>query len=213
MQKPNPHKFGYFELIALITTGLLKFILLDWLEMRVFFITGICLFWLGYVLYRYSVDHKILVYWGFKKEYIGRSMLFLFPFLAVGIYVAVVLGNLNKSKVDILHLLPVLALYPVWGIVQQFLMICIVAENLSGFKKLSRSKPVVIVITSILFGLIHFPDFSLMIFTFAMEVAFLAIYFKWRNLWAVGLAHGWIATFLLYYLHNRDLWTELFVWF
>lgn len=213
MHKPNPHKCGYFELIALIATGLLKFILLDWLEMRAFFITGIFLFWLGYVLYRYSVDHKILVYWGFKKEYLGRSMLFLFPFLAVGIFVAVVLGTLNKSKVDILHLLPVLALYPLWGIVQQFLMICIVAENLSGFKILSRHKPVVIVIASILFGLIHFPDFSLMIFTFAMETAFLVIYYKWRNLWAVGLAHGWIATFLLYYVHNRDLWTELFVWF
>jgi len=115
--------------------------------------------------------------------------------------------------VEILHLLPVLALYPVWGIVQQFMMICIVAENLSGLKKLSRNKPLVIVITSILFGLIHFPDFSLMIFAFVMEIAFLVIYYKWRNLWAIGLAHGWISTFLLFYVLGRDLWTELFLWF
>jgi uncharacterized membrane protein (DUF485 family) len=52
-----------------------------------------------------------------------------------------------------------------------------------------------------------------MAFTFAMEVIFLTVYFKWRNLWAIGLAHGWIATFLIYYVLDRDLWTELFAWF
>jgi hypothetical protein len=41
-----------------------------------------------------------------------------------------------------------------------------------------------------------------------MEVVFIIVYIKWRNLWAMGIAHGWIATFILYFVLERDLWAE-----
>jgi uncharacterized protein len=223
-------EYHLIETAALILTGAMKFIFMDWLNMRALYIAAMCLFWAGYVLYRYRIDNSVLRRWGFRKEHFGRSLLFLLPFLGAGIYIAFVLGKIDVSHVNIMHILPVLLLYPLWGLVQQFMMVVIVAGIIHSVRPFNASylltvlltsllRPfnasylLTVLLTSLLFGCIHAPNFSLMIFTFVMEITFLTIYFKWRNLWAIGLAHGWIATFLLYYIHGRDLWAELFTWF
>jgi membrane protease YdiL (CAAX protease family) len=85
-----------------------------------------------------------------------------------------------------------------------------------GFAKLhpeNKNNLILIISGSILFSLIHFPDPFLMAFTFFMEFIFLMVFNKFRNLWALGLTHGWVATFLLYFVQGRDLWKELFAWF
>lgn len=43
-------KTAHFELVAVSLTVILKFILMDWLSMRAFYIGGICLFWALYFL-------------------------------------------------------------------------------------------------------------------------------------------------------------------
>ena len=212
----KPSKKGYFritELIAVAITVALKFILMDWLGMRAFYIGGICIFWLGYVVFRYSSDHSILRCWGFKKENFGKSLRVLFPFLVISIIITIIYGKLNHIRILNYHVIPVLLLYPVWGIIQQFMLVCILVQNLQKTAFFSNRKYRVILLASCLFSLIHYPYPALMIFTFVMEMIFLIAYVKWRNLWAIGIAHGWIATFLLYYALNRDLWTELFAWF
>lgn len=181
--------------------------------MRAFFISGICLFWLWYVWHRHAHDPGILDYWGFRKENFGKSLVVLMPFFAICLVFMLLNANQNQFELLNPNMLPIFLLYPIWGVVQQFMMVAIVAEIIKNIRHLSNHIPTIVILTSGLFSLIHYPDLGLMIFTLAMEVVLLTAYFKWRNLWAIGIVHGWIATFLLYYVHNRDLWTELFAWF
>lgn len=201
------------ELFALAFTVLSKFIIMDWLGMRAFYIAGICGLWSWYVLFRYSLDHSVISSWGFRKKNLGKSLGVLMPFLVVCLWFMLIFAKRNHIALLNPHILPVFFLYPLWGIIQQFMMVGIVVEILRNTQLVKTGMTLVILLASILFSLIHFPDIRLMVFTFAMEVVFLTVYNKWRNLWAIGLVHGWIATFLLYYVHNRDLWNELFDWF
>ena len=123
------------------------------------------------------------------------------------------MGYILKYVFQITNAVPILILYPMWGIIQQYLMLGIVTNGLLTIFQEKKYRYVIIFLVSFFFSLIHSPSYFLMIFTFFMELVFITVYFKWRNLWAIGIAHGWIAIFLLYYVLERDLWTELFQWF
>jgi len=201
------------EFPAVLLTALLKFVLMDWLGMRAFYIGGICIFWLSYFIARYSLDHSILKQWGFKKDNFKKSLLTLLPYIIISICIAVIYGIIKPVTILNPDIIPILILYPLWGIIQQFMVANILAENLLNLKSVSSNKYVVILLTSSIFSLVHYPGVFLMAFVFAMEMLFLTVYFKWKNLWAIGLAHGWVATFVLFYILERDLWIELFAWF
>jgi hypothetical protein len=213
MKSAGPGKFQIIELVSIGLTVFLKFILMDWLGMRAFYIAGACLFWFGYVVYRYSLDHSTLRLWGLKKENFRKSLRVLLPFLTVSAVITIIYGKLNHILIINLHILPVLLLYPIWGVIQQFMLMCIFARNLQNTIFFSSRKYLVIILVSFVFSLVHYPYVMLMGFTFIMEVVFFMVYLRWRNLWAIGFTHGWIASFLMYYALNRDLWIELFAWF
>jgi hypothetical protein len=187
--------------------------MMDWLGTRSLYIFVICIFWLSYIYYRHTSDPSILNYWGFRKENFLKSFAVLLPFIIISNVVTFLYGKYYNTIILSWHIIPVLGLYPVWGVFQQYLMVDLIAGNLDKLTARKFSKFWIIFLTSLIFSSVHYPSLFLMIFTFAMEVVFMAVFMKWRNLWALGLAHGWIASFLLYYVLKRDLWSELFVWF
>ncbi len=206
-------KYSKFELLAVLATGLLKFVFVDWLGMRAFYIVGICLFWLVYIFWRYSSDHSVLNSWGFKRVNFKQSLSILIPFFIICALIITVYGFLNKTILLNWNIIPVLSLYPAWGLLQQFIMLALIAGNLQDLFTFKLRKYHIILLTSFLFSMVHYPSVFLMIFTFIMEVIFVFVYLKWKNLWALGFIHGWTATLLLYFVLQRDLWSELFAWF
>ena len=186
---------------------------MDWLQMRAFYIVGACLFWFIYVIYNYKSDRTYLKHWGFQKNNFRQSFLFLFPLAIVSITVIVIYGMVNDTAILNWHILLTFLLYPAFGLFQQFMMAGLIAGNLIAIEKIRFKNYQVVMLTSLIFSLIHYTNFFLMIFTFFLELIFITVYLKWRNLWPLGLIHGWVATFLLYYILERDLWTELFAWF
>jgi uncharacterized protein len=202
-----------FEILAVFITAVLKFMFMDWLDWRAFYITGIFLFWLGYIYYRVKSNRDTLKHWGFKKEYFKQTLLYLAPLVFIASVVSVLYGLFNKSLSFSWYFILVLILYPLWGIIQQFMMLGIISHNLVTITGGKMNRYLIIFLVSTLFSLIHYPSFFLMIFTFFLEVVFITVYLKWRNLWAIGIAHGWIATFILYYVLDRNLWSELFSMF
>jgi uncharacterized protein len=197
------------ELPALAITAVLKFLLMDWLQWRAVYITGICLFWFGYVLFQVKSDDQLNL-WGFRASGFKKSLFLLTPVIFAGIVVPLVYAGFKNNLVFTWHIIPVLFLYPVWGIIQQFLMLGIILQNLLTLFDKRVNRYVIVLIVSALFSLIHYTSFFLMIFTFFMEILFIIVYLKWKNLWAIGIAHGWIASFLLFYVLERNLWQELF---
>jgi hypothetical protein len=209
----KPQNAGVFELSAIALTALSKFIIMDWLGMRAFYIIGTCLFWIWYVYFRYSHDPAIMRYWGFSRLNFRESWYILLPFLVISIVLTALYARNNDIRLFNIQIVPVLVLYPIWGIIQQFIFLGIIALNLQQIRYFSQNRALLIVLVAFVFSLIHYPYLSLIGFTFLMEIIFLIVFLKWRNLWAIGLAHGWVATFLLYYVLGRELWTELFAWF
>lgn len=201
------------ELIAVVLTGILKYLLMDWLQMRAIYIAGICIFWGAYILYRYSTNREVLKHWGFTRGNLKPSLAILLPLVVLSILASLIYAYFNGSLLFTWHILPIICLYPIWGIIQQYLMLGLITNNLISLLKTSVNRYVLVLLISILFGLVHYTSYFLMLFTFALEAVFMLVYFKWRNLWAIGIAHGLIASFLLHFVLMRNLWSELFAWF
>jgi uncharacterized protein len=206
----NTDKGRWLEIFAVIITGLLKFVLIDWLNLRAFYIGIICLFWITYIYLKYKSNPKSLVHWGIRKQGFKQSFLFILPIAVISTTGIVAYGYLSGAYILNWHILPILILYPLWGLIQQFVMIGLIAGNLKAMNKTRFKNYQIILLTSLLFSLVHYPIGFLMIFTFIMELIFLFVFFRWKNIWPLGLYHGWIATLLLYYVMERDLLIELF---
>lgn len=208
-------QFSYFkfEIAIIITLSLLKFMVMDWLNMRAFFIVGVCFFWLAYIYYRYRIDKSVLANWGISRNYLLKSLILLLPFVVLTIIASIIYGAYTGTSVKVWHLLLVLGLYPIWGTFQQFIVIALIVQNLYHRKTSNFRKLFLVLIGAIFFSLIHSPDFLLMSFSFFMEILFILVFLKYKNLWALGLAHGLVASFFIYFVLGRDLWIELFSWF
>lgn len=207
------YSYFKFEMAIIITLSLLKFIVMDWLNMRAFFIIGVCFFWLSYIYYRYRIDKSVLAKWGINRNNLLKSLILLMPFVVLSIIFSLFYGTYTGTSVKVWHLLPVLALYPVWGTFQQFIVLALIVQNLYHGKNSKFEKLFLVLLGATIFSLIHSPDFLLMSFSFFMEILFMLVFLKYKNLWALGLAHGLVATFFIYFVQGRDLWIELFSWF
>jgi hypothetical protein len=203
----------WIEILAVGITGLMKFVLMDWLDMRALYIGAVCLFWLLFITGRYRDNKDILKDWGFQKDHFKATFLFLLPFAVAAVTAIIWYGISFNADFLNWNLIPVLLLYPVWGMIQQFMMIGLIAGNLQKISTLNLKKPQIVLITALLFTLIHSPSLPLMAFAFFMEILFTSVYFKWRNLWPLGLYHGWVSCLFLFFVMGRDLWNELWPMF
>ena len=210
---PIPQKERKLEILLVILTGLLKFVLMDWLNLRIFYITAAILFWIGYVYFKQKKYADIMSDWGFQRAYFSKSMLAILPFALVTLVGILVYGWMNYAEFMNWHVLPVLVLYPLWGLIQQFMMVGLVAGNLEKLKDLKTTNLQIVLLVSFVFALVHYPSFPLMGYAFVMEIIFVGVYLKWPNLWSLGIYHGIISALFIYFVLGRDLWSELWTVF
>ena len=93
------------------------------------------------------------------------------------------------------------ALYPVWGVAQQFALQNLIAKNLSY---VLQSHLGLAVGASALFGVSHYPRLELVALTFVGGIFFTLVYRKFPNLWAVGIAHGVLGSLVVYIVLKED---------
>lgn len=203
-------KTRVIEIIAVLLTGAGKFIFMDWLNWRAFYVVGACLFWIGFVVYRYRKDKNILEHWGFTKTNFKSTFLFLLPFglLSVAMFFGIghYFGTIMLNK----NIIPILLLYPIWGVIQQFIVVALVAGNLRDMENLNISDFAIVVLTSLVFAAVHFPFLTLVGGTFLLALVYTTIYLRKKNLFALGLYHGWLGAFYFYTIVGRDPWAEVF---
>jgi len=199
----------WIEILAVVITGSMKYVLMDWLELRAFYIGASCLFWIGFIYRRYREDGDVLKRWGLRRDHFKHTFLFILPFAVVLIAAIIWYGISYNATFLNWHVIPIFVFYPAWGMIQQFMMISLVAGNLRKISVLKLTDIQVVVLTSLLFAFVHYPSLPLMGFAFFMELLFVSVYFKWENLWPLGLYHGWLGSLLLFFVLGRDLWSEL----
>ena len=201
-------KQSTLEIMAVCLTALLKIIFVNFLELKLVFIVGVSVFWIGYIIYSYKKQNDIFKLWGFTKVNAKTLGTKLAPPATIVAIMFILIGYYNGVNLLNWHIIPVLLLYPIWGLLQQFLVLSLVAGNLSDQNYLNKFW--IVLLTAILFGLIHYPDPLLIMATTLLAIIYTLLFLKWRNLWILGLLHGWLGGLFYFYVLNRDPWVEVF---
>jgi membrane protease YdiL (CAAX protease family) len=205
-----PDKTRTFEISAVILTAIGKFLFMDYLNWRLPFIIVAIILWTGYVIYRSKNNAGIRKYWGFRFDNFKKVARAILPFGVLALIIFISIG-LYRDTINITwHIIPILILYPVWGIIQQFLLIALTAGNLQDLTNSYLSKGVIILLSAILFGLIHYPFAWLILGTFILAIFYGFIYLKERNIYVLGIFHGWLGAFFFYTVLDRDPFLETF---
>jgi membrane protease YdiL (CAAX protease family) len=202
-----------FDFIAVVLTGIGQLVIAAHLGLHGPFIAGASVLWLTYVLLRTRGDPSLWRKWGFTKAGFAESIrLAALPF-AVGVAFSVAFGLLAGTAELNRHIFFVLALYPLWGLVQQFLILALVCGNLVAMgKTMSKGgvpEGVAVLFTALLFASVHSPNLPLMAATFLMGIVTASVYLKSNNIWFAGLFHGWFATVFYYFVLGTDPWLRL----
>jgi membrane protease YdiL (CAAX protease family) len=207
---PISNKRRIFEIAAVVLTAIGKFIFMDELNWRFPFVVMAIICWVGYIIYRTRTEPGISKYWGFRTDNFITVMKKVLPFAIFSFIICICAGLFRDSLNISWHIIPILILYPIWGIIQQFLLIALTAGNMQDLNGQKMSKGTIIFISALLFGAIHYPYLWLMMGTFVLALFYGWIYLRERNIYVLGLFHGWLGGIFYYTLLNRDPYLEMF---
>jgi uncharacterized protein len=199
-----------YEIAFVLATAAGKFVFMDFLNWKLPFVAITIVGWAAYVASRNRRGGNVLSYWGFRIDNFREVIMMILPFGIVSVIAFFAVGYLRDTIHLSWHIFPILILYPLWGVIQQFLVIALVAGNLQDLKKNRVNKFIIITITALLFGVIHYPYYWLMAGTFALALLYGFIYLKNRNLYVMGLFHGWLGALFFYTVVDRDPFAEVF---
>jgi hypothetical protein len=210
MPTSSNNSIRVLEICAVVITAIGKFVFMDCLNLKLAFITTAIIIWTGYVVYRINKNPAIAKQWGFRKDNFAKTVRLILPFAVVAIVLFLIIGLFRHTINISWHILPILILYPIWGTIQQFLLIGLIVGNLTDSQIGRMSKSISIVLAALVFGGIHYPFVWLMVGTFVLALFYGAVYLKERNLYALGVFHGWLAAFFFYMVVGRDPFLETF---
>ncbi|MEZ5038834.1 MAG: CPBP family glutamic-type intramembrane protease [Saprospiraceae bacterium] len=203
-------KIKVFEIIAATLTGLGKFVFMDWLNWKLAYIIVACLGWFIYVVYNYRKNNEILEYWGLSSTNFKQTFMELFPVGLLFVAAFILIGNQLGTNILSWHILPILLLYPIWGVIQQFLVVGLLAKNLDQLENVKIPRIGIILFTAAMFSFIHYPWQLLMLATFLLAVVYTIMYLNNRNLIVLGIFHGWMGAFFFYTIMEKDPWLDIF---
>ena len=196
------------ELGAVLATGLLH-ILFQGPETKGGYIALASVSWIGYIVWRVRQDSSLWVQWGFQTRNLSSAFSRPTVIFVLGVCLMAWYGLANGRVLWQGHIIFLLLLYPLWGILQQFLVQALGVANLMKlFPK--QGWMVAMPVGIVLFSIIHYPDGLLMISTGLMAALFIPCYLRDRNIWPLGLYHGWLGTFFYLWVLGRDPWLDVF---
>jgi uncharacterized protein len=194
--------------VAAVATGLLH-LLFKSMGAKGVFIALASVSWALYIFKQVQQDRTRWKSWGFRTDNLWEAfklptVLFLGASLGMAWY-GVMTGRVLWQG----HMLFLLLVYPLWGILQQFLVQALGVHNLLLLfprHGLLLAMPVGVM----LFAGVHFPNWRLMLATGLLACFFIPLYLRNRNLWPLGLYHGWLGTFFYLWVLGRDPWVSVF---
>ena len=74
-------------------------------------------------------------------------------------------------------------------------MMSLFAGNLQDAECIKLNKPAIAILTALLFAIVHFPYLWLVGGTFILALFYVFVFFKQRNLYVLGLFHGWLGCY------------------
>jgi len=160
--------------------------------------------WGAYIAVRSRVDPGAVAEWGLRREGLGPASVAVGGVMAAGLAAMAAIGWWLGAPVPPAHAALCLVVYPVWGLVQQLMVQGLVTGNLTRWPRPLGHPAVATVVSAVAFGLVHWPRPELMVGTFALGLALAPIWLRWRNLWPLAVAHGWLGTAIYYLVLMED---------
>lgn len=200
----NRDIWANFEVAAVLLSAAGKFIFIDWLQQDMWFALAAGGAWLAYIAARIRRRPQLIHAWGFSSKNLKPTVLIAAPVTAAAVAGAVLYGLLSGQALLHWHMWIVLLLYPAWGIVQQFLLVVLVAGNLDRMSRGRLPRLLIVLPTALLFGVVHIPIPILMGITFLMGCFTTTMFLRYRSVWALGVFHGLLATVLYYFVLGQD---------
>jgi len=198
------------EIAAVLLTAAGKFVFMDVLASRTSFIVIATVLWASYIFFRHREKSSITKYWGFRTDNFKQTIKIALPFAIAALAIFFAIGVIQHTVNVTWHILPLLILYPLWGVIQQFLLIGLTTGNLNDMKEWNVPKALSIVLPAFLFGIIHYPFVWLIIGSTILGLFYGWIYLKQRNIYVLGILHGWLGACFFYTVVNRDPFAEIF---
>ncbi len=169
-----------------------------------FIIVGAAL-WSVWVALRIRREPGVLRAWGFRTDTLAGALrpvgIATASALTLVVLWAAAAGRLPPPS----GFWPTLALYPIWGVVQQFLLNAVLARRLREI----LPEWAVWSASTVLFALAHAPDGPLMLLAGAAGALWIPLYRRWPNLWLLGFCHGVLGSAAWYGVLGRDAWQAL----
>src|SRR5262245_34887423 len=193
------------ETIAAFATAGLHFVFYDVLSMRGAFIALAVGGWLGYVAWRIRREPRCAAEYGLTRAGLAPTARAAGVVLVLGVLACLGIGLTRGALPVTASMGAVSVFYPIWGLVQQLIVQAMAVRNLA--RGLPRG--VVAAFAGLLFGAVHVPHLPLVVATGALGAVFALFYLRWRNLWPLGICHGWLGVVFYSWVLGRDPWREV----
>lgn len=197
---------GGWELALVALTGALHVLWPEQTLSRAWFIVPAVAGWAAYVGYLARTDPRTWDRLGLRQEGLRQTAAAVGGLLLVTLPPLFLWGLWTDAPFSWTLGVSFL-LYPLWGLIQQMLVQGMVTGPLA--QRLPQAPAVVL--SSLLFGLVHVTEPLLVPATFALGLVLAPLWLRWRNLWPLALAHGWIGAVAYVAVLHRDPIAELFL--
>ncbi len=199
-----------YEIATVVGTAILHPVFVDVLHLRGVFIALALFGWGTYLIARVRANRNVLEEWGLQRQGLQPTFVAASAFSLAAFTLTGIIAHRQHTLVFRPQMLWLLALYPVWGLAQQLMVQGILVRAMSGLVTRISRRLLVVLLAALLFAAVHLPDMKLAAGTFVVGAAFTVIYLRWRNLWPLGIYHGWLGVFFYYWVLARDPWCEMF---
>ncbi len=162
----------------------------------------------AWLVWRVRREPALIARWGLDPT-VGRGPLLrvLLPLGAVAVVGSAAVAVAAGRSLLVPYLWLSLLVYPVWGLVQQWLVQALVVDNLRVLTGLSRGAACVL--GGVGFGLLHVEHPLLVLATAGLGAVYVLLFQRWRNLWPLGVAHGWLGSVFYPWVLGRNPLAEL----
>ena len=201
---PSERRRRLLEVAFVVATGAVNVAPTDALFPQIVFVVAAVFGWGTYAWLRWrSSDARaqVLVSWGLSRCGLANAWraTSLFGLLAIACIAAI--GAVRGTLTLHWHMLPLLCLYPIWGLVQHYLVQVVLVDNLVA---LGSRMPAVLTAAALLFGAAHMPNAELSAATALLGLVFAMLWLRWRNLWPLALWHGWLGVAFYFWVLGVD---------
>lgn len=181
---------------------------MDWLGWVWQFLVSVTVGSVCYIFLRKKVETKIPASWRFRIDNFGLVLKSLMPWAIASVILSFIIGSVRDTMLFHWHFFPTL-LYPLWGVIQQYLCMALVAGNLKHLQRVRIGNGGITLLTSLLFGLMHLPDLWLSGATFLMALIYAWHYLRDQNLYVLGLLHGILGAVFYFIALGKDPWLRV----